>query len=59
MDGWHTILGLENDETILDTWEGDEKASDEGYVQIDDKDEGLLFLTNQKLVWLFRMRTAG
>ena len=61
-DGWHSTLALENDESILDTWEGDEKevgSSAEGYVEINDKAEGLLFLTNKKLIWLFRIASTG
>ncbi len=61
-DAWHSILALEKDEAIVDTWQGEEKEVDsltEGYVQVQEKGEGLLVLTDQKIIWLHRMASLG
>lgn len=62
-DAWHAILALEKDETIVDTWQGEERdvgSSIEGYVQVGPRQgEGALVLTDQKLIWLHRMVSVG
>ncbi len=59
---WHSVLSLERDETILDTWDGEEKEIKpliHGEVQVLDRGEGLLVLTDRELIWLYRMPSAG
>ena len=62
-DAWHSILALEDDETLIDTWYGEERdvgSSTTGRVQVGPKHgEGLFVLTNQKLIWLYRMFSYG
>jgi hypothetical protein len=60
-DAWHSALALERNESITDTWEGGKKEIrqlPEGDVQVLDRGEGLLVLTDQKLIWLYKMPSA-
>lgn len=61
-DDWHSALALEKNETIIDTWEGEEKEIEpmiDGDVQVSARGEGLLVLTDQKLIWLNDLPSAG
>ncbi len=61
-DDWHSALALEKNETIIDTWEGEEKKIEpliDGDVQVSPQGEGLLVLTDQKLIWLNDLPSAG
>lgn len=61
-DDWHSALALEKNETIIDTWEGEEKKIEpliDGGVQVSPQGEGLLVLTDQKLIWLNDLASVG
>jgi hypothetical protein len=61
-DDWHSALALEKNETIVDTWEGEEKEIEpliDGDVQVSARGEGLLVRTDQKLIWLNDIPSAG
>ena len=61
-DDWHSALALEKDESIVDTWEGEEKEIEPligGDFQVSARGEGLLVLTDQKLIWLNDLPSAG
>jgi hypothetical protein len=60
-DDWHSALALEKNETMVGTWEGEKKEFrplTHGDIQVLDRGEGLLVLTDQKLIWLFVIPSA-
>jgi hypothetical protein len=58
LDAWHSTLALEKDETVISSWEAEQKEIRSmlyGDIEVFDKGEGLLVLTDQTLMWLHRL----
>ncbi len=52
---WSSVLVLDENESIIDSWVGAEKEAGSktgGFVQVSEREEGLLVLTDRKLAWL-------